>query len=79
MCIRDRALEYIPVSDLVREAVISRSGPYVPYLELAAALEYPGMAAVPVLCEAQEIDIADVNRALLRVLSQSQLYPARGR
>jgi len=74
-----QALEHIPVSELVREAVISRSGPYAPYLELAAALEYPGMAAVPVLCEAQEIDIADVNRAMLRVLSQSQLYPARGR
>jgi c-di-GMP-related signal transduction protein len=73
------ALQDLPLSERVLEALVSRSGPYAPYLELAAALEYPGMSAVPALCEAQELDIAVVNREVLRVLSQSQRYPARAR
>jgi hypothetical protein len=74
-----QALQSLPLSERVLEALVSRSGPYAPYLELAAALEYPGMSAVPALCEAQELDIAVVNREVLRVLSQSQRYPARAR
>jgi len=74
-----QAVQSIPLSERVLETIIDRRGPYAPYLELAAALEYPGMAAVAALCEAQELDIADVNREVLRVLSQSQLYPARAR
>ncbi len=74
-----QVLQHIPLSERVLECIVSRRGPYAPYLELATALEYPGMAAVPALCEAQELDIADVNRELLRVLSQAQLYPARAR
>ncbi len=74
-----QAVQQIPLSERVLEAIVSRAGPYAPYLELAAALEYPQMGAVPGLCEAHGLDIADVNRELLRVLSQSQLYPARGR
>jgi c-di-GMP-related signal transduction protein len=75
----EQALQHIPLSERVRDALIDSRGQYAPYLELAAALEYPGMLAVPALCEAQGIDMADVNRVLLRVLAQSQLYPARGR
>ena len=74
-----QAVKHIPLSERVLEGILTRSGPYAPYLALAAALEYPQMHTVPALCEAQELDIADVNRELLRVLSQSQLYPARGR
>ncbi len=74
-----QAVQQIPLSERVLEAIVSRAGPYAPYLELAAALELPQMVAVPALCEAHGLDIADVNRELLRVLSQSQLYPARGR
>lgn len=73
------ALQHIPLSERLLEGIINRRGPYAPYLELAIALEYPGMTAVPALCDAQDIDIAGVNRELLRVLSQSQLYPARAR
>lgn len=74
-----QAVQHIPLSERVLEGILSRSGPYAPYLELSAALEFPQMHTVPGLCEAHGLDIADVNRELLRVLSQSQLYPARGR
>lgn len=64
------ALQRIPVSERVLSAVLSNSGPYAPFLQIAAALEYPGMQAVPELCARHAIDLADVNRTLLRVLAQ---------
>lgn len=67
----NQAIQRVPVSDRVLGAVVSHSGPYGPYLEIAAALEYPAMRAVPQLCTDHGIDIADVNRTLLRVLSQA--------
>lgn len=74
-----QAVQHLPLSERVREALVGKAGPYAPYLELAAALEYPTMGRVPALCDTQDIDIADVNREMLRVLSQSQLYPAKAR
>lgn len=74
-----QAVQHLPLSDRVLEAIVSRRGPYAPYLALAAALDHPLMHTVPALCDENGLDIADVNRELLRVLSQSQLYPARGR
>lgn len=74
-----QALQHIPLSDRVIEAIVSQRGPYAPYLALAAALESPGMSAVPALCDTHGIDIAEVNRVLLRVLSQSQLYLPKAR
>lgn len=71
------AMQRIPVSERVLSAIVSNSGPYAPYLEIAAALEYPGMAAVPELCAAHGIDLADVNRTLLRVLADVRALPAR--
>jgi c-di-GMP-related signal transduction protein len=74
-----QAVQHIPLSERVLEGIISHRGPYAPYLELAAALEYPQMPTVPGLCDTHGVDIADVNRELLRVLSQSHLDPAWGR
>ena len=64
------AMQRIPVSERVLGAVLSNSGPYAPYLQIATALEYPAMQAIPELCDSNDIDIADVNRTLLRVLAQ---------
>jgi c-di-GMP-related signal transduction protein len=64
------AMQRIPVSERVLGAVLSNTGPYAPYLQIATALEYPAMVAVPRLCADNDIDIADVNRTLLRVLTQ---------
>ena len=66
------AMQRIPVSQRVLGAVLSNSGPYAAYLQIATALEYPAMHAIPELCASNDIDIADVNRTLLRVLSQAR-------
>lgn len=64
------AMQRIPVPERVLSAIVSNNGPYAPYLQIAAALEYPGMRAVPELCVRHGVDLADVNRTLLRVLAQ---------
>ena len=67
------AMQHIPVPERVLSAIVSNSGPYAPYLQIAAALEYPGMRAVPELCTRHGIDLADVNRTLLRVLAGARI------
>lgn len=64
------ALQRLPLSDRVVGAILSNSGPYAPYLELATALEYPHMASVPGICDTHGIDLAEVNRTFLRTLTQ---------
>ncbi len=64
------ALQRLPLSDRVSGAILGNSGPYAPFLELATALEYPRMAAVPELCKTHDLDLGEVNRTLLRVLAQ---------
>ena len=67
------AMQHIPVSERVTTAVVNRAGPYAPFLHIATALEYPGMHALPALCEEHGLDIGDVNRTLLRVLARGQM------
>lgn len=64
------ALNRLPLSERVNSAILGRSGPYAPFLELATALEYPNMDRVPGLCRTHDLDLADVNRTVLRVLAQ---------
>jgi len=71
------ALGRLHLTERILEALLQRSGPYAPYLEVAAALEYPRMGQVQELCAEHGLDRGDVNRALLRVLSH--LGPASGR
>ena len=75
----DELLQRIPLSARVTAAIRSKSGPYSPYLELAAALEYPHMRSAAALCAAHEIDTDEVNRALLRVLAYPQYQPPQSR
>ena len=62
----------INIASLQSVRAFSNSGPYAAYLQIATALEYPAMHAIPELCASNDIDIADVNRTLLRVLSQAR-------
>lgn len=62
------ALARIPIADRVVEAVCAGNGPYAPYLQLAMALESSNAALLPDLCNGFEMDLDDVNRALLRTL-----------
>ncbi|MCW5640662.1 MAG: HDOD domain-containing protein [Rhodoferax sp.] len=64
------ALHRLPLSERINGAILGNSGPYAPFLELATALEYPNMDKVPALCTAYELDLGEVNRTMLRVLTQ---------
>ncbi len=66
------ALHRLPLPERVNSAILGRSGPYAPFLELASAFEYPGMDAVPALSKATELHLDDVNRTMLRVMAQLQ-------
>ena len=64
------ALNRLPLSDRVNGAILGRSGPYAPFLELACALEYPHMKEVPALCQAHELQLDDVHLTVMRVMAQ---------
>ncbi len=64
------ALQRIPLSERVSEAILAQTGPYAPFLELASALELANMGVLREVCESHGFEVGDVNRTLLRVLSQ---------
>ena len=63
-------LRRLPLSERVYNAAVLRTGPYAPSLEMACALEGGEPQAVLQLCEAHELSLEQVNRALMRVLSE---------
>src|SRR5690606_1723746 len=63
-------LRRLPLSERVYNAAVLRTGPYAPSLEMACALEGGEPQAVLQLCEAHELSLEHVNRALMRVLSE---------
>lgn len=69
-------LRRIPLSERVYDAAVLHTGPYAPSLEMACALEGASAAAVCQLCEQHGMALEEVNRALLRVLSELHVAPA---
>ena len=63
-------LRRLPLSERISDAIVLRSGPYAPALQIACALETDDASVVRQLCEAHEMDTESVNRALLRLLSE---------
>jgi c-di-GMP-related signal transduction protein len=63
-------LRRLPLSERIYDAVVLRTGPYAPSLEMACALESDDAAAIRQLCETHELGLEHVNRSLLRVLSE---------
>ncbi|HQQ70258.1 MAG TPA: HDOD domain-containing protein, partial [Alicycliphilus sp.] len=63
-------LRRLPLSERIYNAAVLRTGPYAPSLELACALERDDAGAIRQLCEAHQLELEYVNRALLRVLSE---------
>lgn len=61
-------LSRIPVSERIVSALLSRSGPYAPVLEIALALEGADPAPLRALRIGHEMDTEAINRALLRTL-----------
>jgi hypothetical protein len=66
-------LHRIPVSERVYDAIVMRSGPYAPSLEMACALESDDAGAIRQLCERHELELEEVNRILLRTLASVQV------
>jgi c-di-GMP-related signal transduction protein len=64
-----QALTSIPLPERVSAAILRQNGPYFPYLEVAASLETPHTQITRDLCEKHELNIEDVNVALLRTLA----------
>ena len=63
-------LRRLPLSERISDAIVLRSGPYAPALQIACALETDDASVVRQLCETHEMDTESVNRALLRLLSE---------
>jgi len=72
------SLERLPLPERIQAALLQNDGPYAPYLAIAAALESPNTRATHTLCHEHQIDMEEVNRALLRTLSAMLARPARG-
>ena len=72
------ALARVALPERITSAILGHAGPYMPYLEMATALESPAIHATRVLCDAHQMNIEEVNRALLRALSNAKAHPARG-
>lgn len=66
-------LHRIPLSERVYDAIVTRTGPYAPSLEMACALESDDASAIRQLCEDNELDQEEINRALLRVLANLEV------
>lgn len=62
------ALERLPLSQRILQALLDHSGPYHPALQLAYALEGARLRTTQQLCESYGFAQEDVNRALLRTL-----------
>ena len=66
-------LHRIPLSERVYDAIVTRTGPYAPSLEMACALETSDASAIRQLCEDNALELEEINRALLRVLSNLEV------
>jgi len=74
-------LRRLPLSERIYDATVLRTGPYTGGLQMACALETDDASAIRQLCETYEMDLEEVNRALLRVLADLEVErpPAAGR
>lgn len=72
------ALARLQLSERITAAILGHAGPYMPYLDLATALESPQTQATRALCDAHTMNNEEVNRALLRTLSNVRPHPAKG-
>lgn len=66
-------LRRLPLSERIYDATVLRTGPYTGGLQMACALETEDASAIRSLCETHEMDIEEVNRALLRVLADLEV------
>ena len=72
------ALQRLPLSNRVTQALLSRTGPYAPYLAVATALESSDTQAIRALCDANGLSSGETNRVLLRTLGGAPAHSTRG-
>jgi hypothetical protein len=70
------ALKRLLLPQRIEAALIEKDGPYLPYLEIAAALESDQTRVTLDLCQTHGISQEDVNRALLKTLAAMDSRPA---
>jgi EAL and modified HD-GYP domain-containing signal transduction protein len=68
----DSLFESVPVPERVRQALVEGGGPYLPYLNLARALESGTRADIREAADQSFLGLAEVNAALLRALSSAR-------
>lgn len=66
-------LHRIPLSERIYDAIITRTGPYAPSLQMACALESDDASTIRQLCEDHQLNLEETNRALLRVLANLEV------
>jgi len=68
----DSLFQSVPVPERVRQALVDGAGPYLPYLNLARALESGTRADIREAADQSFLGLAEVNAALLRALSSAR-------
>ena len=63
------AIHRLPLPGRIASAIVGRSGPYSPWLEVASALESSNTRMIRDICKVHAMPADAVNRALLRTLS----------
>ena len=58
--------------------MLSQTGPYAPYLAVAAALESSDTRAIQQVCDSNGLAAGEVNRVLLRMLGAAPSHSTRG-
>ncbi len=70
------ALEPLPLSGRMLDALLRQTGPYYPFLQLARLMENPAAVGdIPTLCREHEFRLDDVNRSLIRMLNHVVALP----
>lgn len=70
-------LNRIPLSERIYDAIVQQTGPYAASLQLATLLESNDATAIRQWCEDNELQAEEVNRALLRMLSELEVPRTR--
>ena len=68
-----RSLHRLPLPGRIMSAILAKTGPYSPWLEVATALESTSHRLIKNVCKAHQIPLNEVNRALLRALANTNL------
>lgn len=63
------AIHRLPLPGRIASAVVGQTGPYAPWLAVAAALESANTRVIRDVCQAHGLAADEVNRALLRALA----------